>query len=98
MESYGRLAAMELAPDGIRVNAIAPGATATPIFWSGSPGSDRGKTLSQEDNDVRQGIKKYSDWPTFPQFYVDSKLIGGLDILVDMAEDAEESLAAELGL
>ena len=54
MESYGRLAAMELAPDGIRVNAIAPGATATPIFWSGSPGSDRGKTLSQEDNDVRQ--------------------------------------------
>ena len=51
-----------------------------------------------EDNDVRQGIKKYSDWPTFPQFYVDSKLIGGLDILVDMAEDAEESLAAELGL
>ena len=50
------------------------------------------------DNDVRQGIKKYSDWPTFPQFYVDSKLIGGLDILVEMAEEAEESLAAELGL
>ena len=54
MESYGRVAAMELAPHGIRVNSIAPGATATPIFWSGSPGSERGKTLSQEDNDVRQ--------------------------------------------
>lgn len=54
MESYGRLAAMELAPDGIRVNAIAPGATATPIFWSGSPGSARGATLSDEDNAVRQ--------------------------------------------
>lgn len=54
MESYGRLAAQELAPHGIRVNAIAPGATATPIFWSGSPGSARGKTLSTEDNAVRQ--------------------------------------------
>lgn len=54
MEAYGRVAAMELAPHGIRVNAIAPGATATPIFWSGSPGSERGKKLSQEDNDVRQ--------------------------------------------
>ena len=45
---------IKLAPHGIRVNAIAPGATATPIFWSGSPGSERGKKLSQEDNDVRQ--------------------------------------------
>ena len=28
------------------------------------------------------GIKKYSDWPTFPQLYVDSDLVGGLDIAV----------------
>eukprot|EP00629_Pelagomonadales_sp_RCC1024_P015332 CAMPEP_0119263194 /NCGR_PEP_ID=MMETSP1329-20130426/2679_1 /TAXON_ID=114041 /ORGANISM="Genus nov. species nov., Strain RCC1024" /LENGTH=350 /DNA_ID=CAMNT_0007262893 /DNA_START=99 /DNA_END=1147 /DNA_ORIENTATION=+ len=41
------------------------------------------------DNDVRQGLKKYSDWPTFPQFYVDGELIGGLDIMKEMAEDGD---------
>jgi len=45
---------MELAPRGIRVNSVLPGATATPIFWSGSPGSARGATLSARDNEVRQ--------------------------------------------
>jgi NAD(P)-dependent dehydrogenase (short-subunit alcohol dehydrogenase family) len=54
MDSYGRVAAMELARHGIRVNSVSPGATATPIFWSGSPGSKRGKTLSDEDNAWRQ--------------------------------------------
>jgi len=54
VDAYGRTAAMELAKDGIRVNSVSPGATATPIFWSGSPGSARGKTLSAEDNAVRQ--------------------------------------------
>jgi NAD(P)-dependent dehydrogenase (short-subunit alcohol dehydrogenase family) len=54
MDSYGRVAAMELARFGIRVNSVSPGATATPIFWSGSPGSKRGKTLSDEDNAFRQ--------------------------------------------
>lgn len=33
------------------------------------------------DDDVRQGLKKYSDWPTFPQVYMDGDLIGGLDIV-----------------
>lgn len=33
------------------------------------------------DDDVRQGLKTYSDWPTFPQVYVDGELIGGLDIV-----------------
>lgn len=36
------------------MNTISPGATATPIFWGGSPGSKRGKTLSKEDNEIRQ--------------------------------------------
>ena len=45
---------MELAPSGVRVNSVLPGATATPIFWSGSPGSKRGATLSEQDNAVRQ--------------------------------------------
>jgi len=41
------------------------------------------------DNDVRQGLKKYSDWPTYPQIYVNGKLIGGLDIVKEMIEDDE---------
>ena len=33
------------------------------------------------DDDVRQGLKEYSDWPTFPQVYVEGELVGGLDIV-----------------
>lgn len=33
------------------------------------------------DDEVRQGLKEYSDWPTFPQLYVDGELVGGLDIV-----------------
>jgi Grx4 family monothiol glutaredoxin len=40
-----------------------------------------------QDNDVRQGLKEYSDWPTFPQLYVNGDLIGGLDIVKEMEED-----------
>ncbi|KAL3934221.1 MAG: hypothetical protein SGARI_003488 [Bacillariaceae sp.] len=42
------------------------------------------------DEDVRQGLKKYSDWPTYPQLYVKGELMGGLDILKETA--AEGSL------
>lgn len=51
-----------------------------------------------EDNKVREGLKKYSNWPTYPQLYVDGELIGGLDILKEMQADAEDGLKAELGL
>ena len=34
-----------------------------------------------QDEEVRQGLKKFSDWPTYPQIYVNGELIGGLDIL-----------------
>jgi monothiol glutaredoxin len=45
------------------------------------------------DPDVRQGLKEYSKWPTFPQLYVDGELIGGCDIVIEMDEDGElESL------
>ena len=44
---YTRLAGVELGPHGIRVNAISPGAIATPIFWGGS---GRANSLSDEDN------------------------------------------------
>ncbi len=34
-----------------------------------------------EDEEIRQNLKKYSDWPTYPQLYVKGELIGGLDIV-----------------
>eukprot|EP01118_Nematostelium_gracile_P020053 TRINITY_DN95_c0_g1_i1.p1 TRINITY_DN95_c0_g1~~TRINITY_DN95_c0_g1_i1.p1 ORF type:complete len:190 (+),score=78.96 TRINITY_DN95_c0_g1_i1:281-850(+) len=41
------------------------------------------------DEEVRQGLKEYSNWPTFPQLYIDGKLIGGLDIIKEMVEEGE---------
>jgi monothiol glutaredoxin len=36
------------------------------------------------DQELRQGIKEFSDWPTIPQLYVDGKFIGGCDIVTDL--------------
>lgn len=36
------------------------------------------------DAEVRQGMKEYSNWPTFPQLYVDGRFVGGCDIVRDM--------------
>ncbi|KAI9264747.1 thioredoxin-like protein [Sporodiniella umbellata] len=41
------------------------------------------------DEDVRQGLKAYSDWPTYPQVYVGGELIGGLDIVKEMISSGE---------
>ncbi|KAH8671603.1 thioredoxin-like protein [Xylariales sp. PMI_506] len=40
-----------------------------------------------EDQELRAGIKEFSDWPTIPQLYVDKEFIGGCDILVSMHQD-----------
>ena len=42
-----------------------------------------------EDDEVRQSIKIYSSWPTFPQLYIKSDLIGGLDIVKELVETSE---------
>ena len=42
-----------------------------------------------EDSDLREGIKKYSDWPTIPQLYVKKKFLGGCDIVKEMFEKGE---------
>src|SRR3546814_13688453 len=42
-----------------------------------------------EDDQVRQGIKDYSNWPTIPQLYVSGELVGGSDILSEMYENGE---------
>ena len=42
-----------------------------------------------QDQDVRQGIKSYSDWPTIPQLYVKGEFVGGSDIMMEMFESGE---------
>ena len=42
-----------------------------------------------EDENLRQGIKDYSDWPTIPQLYVKQEFIGGCDIVKEMFEKGE---------
>jgi monothiol glutaredoxin len=46
------------------------------------------------DPEVRQGLKEYSNWPTFPQLYVAGKFLGGCDIVTEMHQTGE--LATEL--
>jgi monothiol glutaredoxin len=42
-----------------------------------------------EDDDVRQGIKEFSNWPTIPQLYVKGEFVGGCDIIKEMFETGE---------
>ena len=44
-----------------------------------------------EDENLRQGIKDFSDWPTIPQLYVKNEFIGGCDIILDMHKNGELS-------
>ena len=44
-----------------------------------------------EDPEIREGLKAYSNWPTFPQLYVKGELIGGCDIMMEMYENGELS-------
>jgi monothiol glutaredoxin len=41
------------------------------------------------DAELRQGLKEYSNWPTFPQLYVGGKLVGGCDIVSSLNESGE---------
>ena len=41
------------------------------------------------NDDIRQGIKDYSNWPTIPQLYVKGEFIGGSDIMTEMYESGE---------
>ena len=42
-----------------------------------------------QDQEIRQGIKAFSDWPTIPQLYVDGEFVGGSDIMMEMYESGE---------
>ena len=42
-----------------------------------------------DDQDIREGIKQYSAWPTIPQLYVDQEFVGGADIMREMHQSGE---------
>jgi monothiol glutaredoxin len=51
-----------------------------------------------EDPELREALKSYSNWPTFPQLYVKGELVGGCDITVDMFRSGElKGLLEEAG-
>ena len=50
-----------------------------------------------QDMDIRQGLKEYSNWPTFPQLYFKGQLVGGNDIVTEMYQEGElQELLADL--
>lgn len=52
-----------------------------------------------EDPELRQGLKEFANWPTFPQLYVKGELVGGCDIVSEMAQSGElQQLLAEKGV
>ena len=52
-----------------------------------------------EDENLRQGIKEFSDWPTIPQLYIKKEFIGGCDIVKELFEKGElKKLLSEKGL
>lgn len=51
------------------------------------------------DDDIRQGIKEYNDWPTIPQLFVKGEFVGGCDIVLGMYQDGElQKLLQDKGL
>ena len=42
-----------------------------------------------ENQNIREGIKKFSDWPTIPQLYIKKEFVGGCDIIKEMYENGE---------
>ncbi|MEM6627250.1 MAG: Grx4 family monothiol glutaredoxin [Pseudomonadota bacterium] len=52
-------------------------------------GVEYGSMNVLENDDVRQGIKDFSNWPTIPQLYVKGDFVGGCDIIMEMFETGE---------
>ena len=51
-----------------------------------------------EDPELREALKRYSNWPTYPQLYVNGELLGGSDILTEMYQKGElQQLLDEAG-
>ncbi|MBC1240593.1 glutaredoxin [Nostoc linckia z18] len=50
------------------------------------------------DDEIRQGIKEYSNWQTFPQVYIDGEFIGGSDIMIELYQQGELQQKVEVAL
>ncbi|MEO9970935.1 MAG: Grx4 family monothiol glutaredoxin [Hyphomonadaceae bacterium] len=62
-------------------------------------GAEYTATNVLENQDIREGIKTYSDWPTIPQLYVKGEFVGGCDIIREMYETGElKSFMQEKGV
>ncbi|HEX7048352.1 MAG TPA: Grx4 family monothiol glutaredoxin [Gammaproteobacteria bacterium] len=74
------------------------GFSARTVAALNSCGTPFGYVNVLEDQEIREGIKQYSNWPTIPQLYVNGELIGGSDIVVEMYESGElKSLLEQAG-
>ena len=51
-----------------------------------------------EDNEIRQGIKEYSNWPTIPQVYINGEFVGGSDIMIELYQKGELQQMVEFAL
>ncbi|CCH65053.1 Uncharacterized monothiol glutaredoxin ycf64-like [Richelia intracellularis HM01] len=51
-----------------------------------------------EDNEIRQGIKEYSNWPTIPQVYINGEFVGGSDIMIELYQKGELQQMVEVAL
>lgn len=51
-----------------------------------------------EDDEIRQGIKEYSNWPTIPQVYINGEFIGGSDIAIELYQNGELQQMVEVAL
>ena len=50
------------------------------------------------DNEIRQGIKEYSNWPTIPQIYINGEFVGGSDIAIELYQSGELQQMVEVAL
>ncbi len=75
------------------------GLTSTAIAILDHLGVAYGSIDVLQDQEVRQGIKAYSDWPTIPQLYVKGEFVGGSDIMMEMYEAGElQQLLTDSGI
>jgi monothiol glutaredoxin len=51
-----------------------------------------------ENNEIRQGIKEYSNWPTIPQVYINGQFVGGSDIMIELYQSGELQQMVEVAL
>lgn len=51
-----------------------------------------------EDQEIRQGIKEYTNWPTIPQVFINGEFIGGSDIMIEMYQKGELQELVEVAL